>query len=214
MKKNTKLAIFACLSVFVVFTATSILFFGTVNDQGKTLSEDDYVTETDVVRKAPPRPLDAMYGQSVDSVNTARTLSLLDVKSPLTIPAELELKSVNVRVEPDNQLNMVTQIYVPKDVNFDAITTFEDVMNESGIIVVQTKEAPNFDSNMWIDEYVKQTPNAHQITVNGKKAVGFEGDVKTGKRSQVIFYEGDIQVILVSAGQSKATLIQMAESLR
>lgn len=214
--KNQKTIALAGMAVIAVIFAIQLLAPSSILNNQKNTDQEEYGTygENLPERHPPPRHLIAMYGEPVRSVNDAKQLSLLDVKTPSLIPSNLELMMVNTRIEPENQVNMVTQIYAPKEVTINTNSTFEDVMDNNGMIIVHTKELPGFDANKWIDEYVKNTPGAETIMIHGQKAVGFDGDAKTGKRSQAIFYDGGIQVILVSVGQSKATLIQTAESMK
>lgn len=164
-------------------------------------------------RHPAPSPLSDLYGTTVPSVTDARKLSGMDVKIPTYTPTSLEMKMVKARVEPENQVSMVTLIYAPKQIAINEKSTAEDVLDYNGLIVVYTKELPSFDTAKWINEYTKNTPNAHLVTVKGAKAVGFNGDPATGKKSQVIFYDGDIQVIVFSVAHQKADLLKIAESM-
>ncbi len=138
----------------------------------------------------------------------------MDVKFPTYTPTSLEMKMAKARIEPENQVSMVTLIYAPKQIAINEKSTAEDVLDYNGLIVVYTKELPSFDTVKWIDEYTKNTPNAHPVTVKGAKAVGFDGDPATGKKSQVIFYDGNIQVIIFSVAYQKVDLLNIAESMQ
>ena len=164
-------------------------------------------------RHPPPILLGDMYGKTAQSSSDASSLSGMTVKTTQQLPSNTELKMIKTRIEPDTQFKMVTSIYAPKQIRINENSTFADVMDYNGLIIVQTKEQPNFDISKWIDEYGTQTPGASFVTVHGKKAIGISGDPMLGQRSQIIYYDKDVQVILVSVGHKMHELLKMAESM-
>lgn len=205
---------FVGIGTVMTLVATMSIMSEITTKESQATIQDSTHTKNQYERHPPPRKLTMLYGEPIKSVADAKQMSTLNVKTSSTIPSQMELKMVNARVEPANQVDMITQIYMPKQFTIDSESTFEYVMNNNGVIIVQEKEQFNFDSDKWIDDYVKNTPEAQLISINGHKAVGFNNDPIRGARSEVIFYDGNTQIILVSLGQSLSSLTQIAASLQ
>lgn len=205
---------FAGIGMVIALVATMSIVSEVNIKESQATTQDDTHAKNSYDRQPPPRKLTMLYGEPVKSVIDARQMSTLSAKIPSKVPMQMELKLVNARIEPANNVDMITQIYGPKQFTINSESTFEDVMNNNGIIVVQEKEQSNLDSNKWIDEYVKNTPEAKLININNHEAVGFDNDPSRNARSEVIFYDGNVQIILVSLGQPLSSLTQIAESLQ
>lgn len=165
-------------------------------------------------RHPPPAPLTTMYGNTVSSVSEASQLSGVLAKNPSYLPPNLELKMIKTKVQPENQVEAVTLIYAPKQISINETSTFEDVLDYNGMIIVQAIESSSFDSAKWVDSYGANTPGAKFITVHGAKAIGFDGDPTTGKPSQIIYFDGRTQVIMLSVAHQSAELLKTAESIQ
>lgn len=213
----TLLAFAAVGIVGIVFAASTLASSAPVSEKEeskKTLDQPNVIYSKNLLQHHPPPSLlSDLYGATFPSVAAARQASGLDVKVPSYTPSNLDMKVVKARIEPDNQVKMVTLIYVPKQFEINDNTTAEDVLDHSGLIAIYTKMLPGFDAAKWVDQYAKNTPSSQLTTVHGANAIAFEGDPAAGKRSQIIFYDGDIQVILLSLAYQKAELMKIAESM-
>lgn len=214
-----KLAALSAVGILGIALAISMLTSTTLltsEQEGNTkASQQPFGTYSKNLPPRHPSPslLSDLYGATIPSVAVAKQLSGLDIKVPSYTPIDLDLKMVKARIEPENQVKMLTLIYAPTQIGINEKSTVEDIMDFNGLIVVYTKELPGFDVTKWIDEYAKNTPTAHLVTVKGAKAIGFDGDPATGKKSQVIFYDGEIQVIVFSVAYQMAELLKIAESM-
>lgn len=166
--------------------------------------------------KHPPAILlSDMYGNNSPSIDSANQASGLSAKIATSIPLGLELKTIRTKIDPDGgPMKMVTLIYAPKQSSFDVKTTMNDVLDYNGVIALYMTDLSTGDRAKWMDDYIASTPNTHAITIHGQNAIGTNGVSQNGMKSQVIFYDGNTEVILFSVGYSESDLIKIAESMR
>ncbi len=164
------------------------------------------------IRTPPPTPLPVFYGNTVSDVATASQLTGIQVKAPSYLPTGIELKMVKIKVQSDVNLKQVALIYAPTSTTVTDDWTFEQVMDSKGIIVIYTQESPSFDKAKWVKDYATSVPGAESKTVHGASAIGINGDPQAGIRSQVIFYDGNVLVLLVSVHYQEAELLKISES--
>jgi len=162
-----------------------------------------------------PIPLSDIYGNDSSSIISANQLAGLNAKIPAYVPSGLELKVIKTKMDQSGgQSNMVTLIYAPKQINIDAKTTITNVLDYNGVIAFYMKDSPDKDRAKWMNDYISSAPGAHAITIHGQQAIGTNGVPQNGMKSQVIFYDGDAEVIMFSVGYSESDLIKIAESMR
>ena len=167
------------------------------------------------IKNPGPILLSDMYGNDSPSIVSANQLSGLAAKTPTYVPSDLELKTIKTRTDPNGgPLKMATLIYAPKQISLDAKTTVNDVLDYNGLIVVYMKELPNVDRATWMNDYLSSAPGTHEVTIHGQKAIGTNGVPQNGMKSQVIYYDGDAEVIMFSTGYSESDLIKIAESMK
>lgn len=216
MKQNQFLIIATLVGIVAI--GTIALSFTAIQDNSNQKLEDKiakepfevYSQNNQAIRKAPPLPLDA-YGEKVSSLNVAKDLSGVPVKELSYVPLDLEVSQI--RVQSDD-INMVTQFFVSKNTPIKNISTFDDVMDSHGIVIIQTKQDVDSDHDIWLDDYMKSRTGMEIININGVKGLAGSGDPSKGTRSEVIFQDGELQIDLVSVTYPKEILINMAQNMR
>lgn len=171
-----------------------------------------YTQNNQAIREAPPLRLDA-YGEPVLSLNDAKERSSVSVKESSSIPLDLEINQIRMK---NDDIKMITQFYVSKNTPIKNISTFDDVMDSHGIVIIQISQDidPNFNYDVWLDDYAKSRPGMELVDINGVKALAGSGDLSKGIRSEVIFQDGDLQLDLVSIAYPKEVLIHIAQNMR
>lgn len=163
----------------------------------------------------PPISLSELYGSDFPSIGAADQATGLPAKVATYVPSGLELKTIKTKIGPiGDPSRMVTIIYAPKQVSFDAKTTMYDVLDHNGIIALYMTDLFTGDRAKWMNDYIASIPSTHEITIHGEPAVGTNGIPQNGMKSQVIFFEGNTEVILFSVGYSESDLIKIAESMQ
>lgn len=161
-----------------------------------------------------PVLLSDIYGNNSPSISSANQASGLSAKIATYVPSGLELKTIKTKIDPNGgPSKMVTLIYAPKQVSFDAKTTMNDVLDYNGVIALYMTDLSTGDRAKWMNDYIASIPNTDAITIHGQKAIGTNGVPQNGMKSQVIFYDGNTEVILFSVGYSESDLIKIAESM-
>ena len=207
------------MSVIVILVAAVILS-QTINmqifpDSTNQKPFGQYSKFLSTIKHPGPTPLSDMYGNDSPSITSANQQAGLNAKIPTYVPSGLELKAIKTKTDPNGgQSSMVTLIYAPKQINLNAKTTITDVLDYNGVIAFYSMESPNIDRAKWMNDYISFAPGAHGITIHGQKAIGTNGVPQNGMKSQVIYYDGDAEVIMFSVGYSESDLIKIADSMK
>jgi hypothetical protein len=209
------LSIVALIVMGTILLSTAIVSNTLVNTNEIKPSERPIGTYSKSLPTRSPLPmtLTDSYGELAVSIDQAKRLSSMEVKTLSKLPKGTELQSVYIKKDAQNDTYLVTQVYTPREMQVTAYTTFADVMDNNGIIVLYSKEATNFDRQSWLEQYSKN-PNVDVVVINGMNAIAIDGTPENGERSQIMFYDQDVFVNLVSVGYHRADLIEMAKSLQ
>lgn len=198
-------------SLGTYFAATSYL-----PSQDPDVVQDDTTLpiNTPNLRKGPPPMSLEAWGTKYSSFEQARASSeMASASLPSAVPSDLHLDSV--RVQGDESTKFMTAFYLSQGDSTDDSSTFQDVMSRGGIVVVYSIESYSpFDREKWMEAFVSEAPEVRRIeTVNGTPAVVNTGNPEEGITYQVLFWDGDLKINLVSIKYTDQDLIRIAETI-
>lgn len=150
-------------------------------------------------------PIKITGGEEFKTVEDAKKSSDVKITKPSTLPKGFELKAVYSKDVT------VTQYYMLQEQEFTDETTFADIMNNGGFVIIQVKEDPDFDKQNWLDTYGKGKVKYEKI--GDSKVIVAANDGTKGERSQLFFYDGDTFVNFVSVSLDTDELLKIANSL-
>ena len=216
----TAISAFAIVSVFTLYNGELDKFgeFSTPDESSlNTFTMNNNRPEYDHVKGPPPMTLDSMYGEEVfDQSNLDLSTKAPKMRhaivSPIDVllPPGIELKKTMVEGDPGWFAEMTTTIYGPKSINFENVTTIDNVLDNHGIIIIQTFEKHKYDRDNWITSFVNQIGDAATlIKQDGKKIVSINGDPQKGIVSEVIFHNQRMQIDAISVAYNANDLLKM-----
>jgi hypothetical protein len=154
------------------------------------------------VRGPSPKALSDSYETRSNTLDDAITSS---VSRPSVIPRGFELKAIF-----SNDAT-ISQFYMLQNKEITAETTFEDVMDNGGFVIIQVQEDPEFDKQNWLDNYGKGKVTYAKIS--DSQVIVVDNDGTKGEKSQLFFYKGDTFVNFVSVSLNAKELLQIANSM-
>ncbi|MBM2819260.1 MAG: hypothetical protein HW410_942 [Nitrosarchaeum sp.] len=203
MKQSKFLMIAVCVIAISAITVSLTSF------------QDNYIRnlEDEIANKPFGTYTQDAYGETVLSLNDAKERSRVSVRESSSIPLDLEINQVRMK---NDDIKMITQFFVSKNTPIKNVSTFDDVMDSHGIVIIQISQDvdPNFNYDVWLDDYAKSRPGMELVDINGVKALAGSGDLSKGIRSEVIFQDDDLQLNLVSVAYPKEVLIDIAQNMR
>lgn len=155
------------------------------------------------VRGPIPRALSDSYETRSNTLDDA--ISSSSVSRPNVLPQGFELKAVF------SNDAIISQFYMLQDKEITDETTFGDVMDNGGFVIIQVQEDPEFDKQNWLDNYGKGGVTYSKI--GDSKVIVVDNDGTKGERSQLFFYNGDTFVNFVSVSLNAKELLKIANSL-
>lgn len=213
---NKKLGVFAiaaisvlAIGVFTTLNAEDNFTFSTPDD-GTLFTYSASLAD----KKYPVRSIAAMYGEDVTEMSQALTRSTVDAKEPTLLPKEIELKKTMTEGTTDAKSNMITTIYGPTSIDYSEFTTFSQLLDHKGIIIIQTNEDKDYDRDAWMNAYANQIGDtANILSINGKKIIAIEGNPQEGLTSEIIYHKGRIQIDILSVAYNVEDLLKIASTL-
>ena len=158
------------------------------------------------IRSPPPTPISAQYEKRSNTVDEALAVKeIANVKKPNLIPQGFKLKAVF------SQDNMISQFYMLENKEITDDTTFRDVLDEGGFVIIQNQEDSEFNKQNWIDNYGKGEVTYSKI--GDSKVIVIDNDGTKEERSQLFFYNGDTFVNFVSVSLDAKHLLKIANSM-
>lgn len=164
------------------------------------------------IRAPAASPLLEKYGQSIDKSNIQFGLDFIQTE-PKVLPSGIELKGSFAESNNESDaFNMIMDVYLPNNSEISKNTTFRDVMDIGGFIIIQSEVSPNVDKQHWIDNFGNEQ-GAKYSTIGESKVIIADRDGSKGERSQLYFYNGEVLVNLVSVALNADELLKIANSM-
>lgn len=214
----TAISAFAIVSVFTLYNAENKFGEFSTPDESSlnTFSMNNNKPEYDYVKGPPPMTLDSMYGDVIiDQSNLDPDIKAPNIHQPIVSPLDvilppgIELKKTMATGDPDWFADMTTTIYGPKDINYENVTTVDDVLDNHGIIIIQAFEK-QYDRDTWLTAFLNQLGNVGELIVkDGTKIVKIHGDPQKGTVSEIIFHKQRMQIDAISVAYNANDLIKM-----
>ena len=165
-------------------------------------------------KKHPILNLEGMYGTDVSVMSEALKRSTVDAKEPTVLPKDIELKKTMTEGTADLPAQMITTIYGPTSIDYSEFTSFMEVLDNKGIIVIQTHEEKEYDKDSWMRAFVEQIgENAQILSVDGSSVISIEGDPENGITSEVILHKRNVQIDVISVAYNEDDLLKIASTL-
>lgn len=214
----TAISAFAIVSIFTLYNAENKFGEFSTPDESSlnTFSMNNNKAEYEYVKGPPPMTLDSMYGDVIiDQSNLDPDIKSPNIHQPIVspidvlLPSGIELKKTMATGDPEWFADMTTTIYGPKSINYENVTTVDDVLDNHGIIIIQTFEK-QYDRDTWLTSFVKQIGDAaNLLEQNGNKIVSINGDPQKGTISEIIFHKQRMQIDVISVAYNANDLLKM-----
>ncbi len=204
------LAIIAIMGLTTYATSNKISTFELDDSYSLTLGKySEYLPE-----RAPPQiPLLDRYSHNTTDLALVEDLTSINVKTPKLIPQGYELKTVFYDVDDDGiATKKIIQYYMLNSDQITDKTTFADVMDKGGFIIISIDEGSEYDKENWLNLF-GEDKGGKFATVGDSRAILMENDGIQGKRSQVYFFEDTVKVNLVSVSLDAQTLLKIGQSM-
>lgn len=223
-KNNTRLVLMGILSA----VAVTVIALASLPSLPPTYDESDHDSEIvestgivvsekeafNQIKKAPPPRPWSMWGTKVASFDQAKMDIGIQASLPTAVSSELHLESI--RIKASSESRYMFAIYTPQGITAESTDTFEDTMNNGGILVVYAKEkrSPDFNAAEWMKRFANEFPDVRRVdTINGQTAVIYTGKPDQGITSGVLFWKNDVQINIVSLKHDDLMLKRIAESI-
>lgn len=164
-------------------------------------------------RTPPQTPLLDRYSHNTTDLNLVEEITSIPVRTPKLLPEGYELKTVFYEIDSNGvAINKAIQYYMLESDQITDKTTFADVMDKGGFVIIAIDEGPDYDKENWLTSF-GESKGGKFSTVGESSAILLENDGTQGKRSQVYFFDDTIKVDLVSVSLDAQTLLKIGQSM-